>query len=104
MKLIDKDLLREFNEKTICEWCRRSFPGGLDAAHIFSRGAGRVDIRGNLVSLCRECHTRSHTSGVPSLWQLLEMAAKREGCSVDDIEAKIYAIRRDQTQKVKVIS
>ena len=51
MKLIDEALLDRFRHAERCEWCGKKTPQGCDPAHIFSRGAGRVDIAGNLVSL-----------------------------------------------------
>lgn len=104
MKLIDDDLLREFRESSSCEYCGKRTPGGTDPAHIFSRGAGRVDIRENLVSLCRECHTRSHAGGEPNKETLLAIAAKREKTTQDKITCRIYEIRRDMTVKVLMVS
>lgn len=104
MKVIDKDLLKRFREKTQCEFCGVQSHDGMDPAHIFSRGAGRIDVSPNIVALCRECHTRSHAGGEPNKQQLLAIAAAREGLDVDEIVDKIYRLRRDDRVKVWVVS
>lgn len=102
MKLIDRKLLREFSEKGCCEFCHKKGP--VDAHHIFGRGAGRVDIRENLVSLDRACHTSSHAGCAPDRVQLLAISSKREGKTPDEIMLAVYAVRNDQSQKVKEIT
>lgn len=95
MILKDPDLLAEFRAATACEYCERPTPHGCDPAHILSRGAGRVDIRGNLVSLCRWCHDSSHYGNAPYTSELLAIAAKREGTTVEWIRLEVYRIRRE---------
>lgn len=77
-----------------CEWCDRKQPQGCDPAHIFSRGAGRVDHDWNLAGLCRECHGASHSGLPPSREQLIKLAAEREGVTPEQIIALVYAARR----------
>ena len=71
MKIVDEALLALFRSATRCEWCGRDTPEGADPAHVFARGVGggsRLDIRINLVSLCRgwhngqwvSCHDANH--------------------------------------------
>lgn len=103
MRIVCKRLLKEFAAKTRCEFCGRHSSTGLDPAHIWSRGAGRVDVKENLVSLCRECHTRSHAGHEPTREQLLAIAAKREGCTPDDITEMVYRLRRDDSCKIWVV-
>jgi Fe-S oxidoreductase len=103
MRVVCKRLLREFAAKTTCEFCGIHCPDGCDPAHLYSRGAGRVDIRENLCSLCRECHTRSHAGGEPNREQLLAIAAKREGTTPDEITEKVYRFRRDDRVKIWVV-
>lgn len=57
MTRTDEELLDEFR-KGNCELCGCSGPS--DPHHLFERGMGggnRLDIRINLMSLCRTCHT-----------------------------------------------
>ena len=104
MKIIDKKLLKDFSRPGRCEWCDVYFAGGLDPAHIFSRGAGRVDITENLVSLCRTCHSYNHAGKEPTRAQLLLLAAKRERTTAEEIVDKVQRIRRDDKCKVWEIS
>ena len=85
-------VLSVFRSPGRCEWCGRWFPK-TDAAHCFSVGAGRLDVYENLVSLCRECHSRNH-SGEISRLQLLIVVGQRECLLVDDIEELVYRLRR----------
>jgi hypothetical protein len=98
VKVIDDNLLRQFREKTTCEWCHRYFPQGLDPHHyFFARGTGqhkRLDHRFNLVALDRDCHNKAGAGNI-SRWQLLEIVAKREGISAVDIEAELWRLRRE---------
>jgi hypothetical protein len=93
--MTDDDLLAEFRSPGLCECCGVPCLDGRDPAHIYSRGAGRADCRENLVSLSRECHTRSHGGHAPRRWRLLIIAARREGTRPKAIRDKVYAIRRD---------
>ena len=109
MKLIDEALLAEFRTPGRCEFCRK-WCEVREPAHIFSRGAGRVDIKENLVSLgstpnfsC-ECHYKNHFGGVPTREMLLVVAAAREGTKPDKIRELVYRIRADKSCKVKKIS
>lgn len=99
MRIINKPLLRRFAEVYRCEYCGCRTPGA-DPAHIFGRGAGRVDIPANIVSLCRQCHTSSHAGGYPTFDDLLLIAAKREGVTPEWIVDEVYRIRRDRSCKV----
>jgi hypothetical protein len=56
---IDKELLKEIREMP-CAWCNASPPS--DPHHLFPRqmgGGNRLDIRLDLVPLCRTCHTKA---------------------------------------------
>ena len=94
MKIVDEALLDEFRSARKCEFCRERTPRGADPAHIFSRGAGRVDIRENLVALCRNCHLENHAGKMPGRSALLAIAAMREVTTADAITEKVYWIRR----------
>lgn len=96
MRITNPDLLKKFLTPGLCEHCRR--PGQVrDPAHIFSRGAGHLDVSINLVSLCRDCHTSNHqqTDGKKlSQDDLVVIAAKRDGVQPSDLVAVIWFIRR----------
>lgn len=94
MKIIDEDLLDVFRQAGRCELCSRP---GADPHHVLSRGMGsatRLDVRENLLCLCRACHDRAHYSACPRRRVLLLVIADREGRPVDEIEAKLYALWR----------
>ncbi len=92
--IIDKHLLRDMSKPGRCENCNRPCPDGLDPHHLWSKGAGRVDLAPNIVSICRDCHNGFHASGKPSKTELVEIAAAREGMTPEEIEALVMAIRR----------
>lgn len=77
MFVINKVLLAEFMSKLKCEWCKKTFGCGLDPHHLFTRAAGRLDIRTNLVSLCRQCHSDFHDGHIEQR-DLLKLVEKRE--------------------------
>lgn len=90
MRILNPDLLADFRGPA-CEWCKLSRP--TDAAHLFSRGAGHLDIRANLIGLCRECHCGSH-SGTPTKADLMAIVAAREKCLQADIQDVVWFLRR----------
>lgn len=102
MRVIDRDLLKRFAQAPRCEFCHRAGP--VDGAHIYSRGAGRVDIAENLCSLCRCCHSLSHNGQEPTREQLLEIAAKREGTTAEKITEKVNGLRNETSFKAWEIS
>lgn len=102
MRVIDKKLLKQFSQPGRCECCGRMC-GSRDPHHLFSRGAGRIDVRQNLVSICRECHSMVH-SGAMCRKAMLEIAAKREGTTPDEIEALVYRLRADDKVKTWKVS
>ena len=78
-------------ESTVCESCYGI--GALECHHIFTRGAGggqRLDVRINLIMLCKECHEQAQRNRIPRR-TLLALAAERE----------IYRLRR--LKKVTVL-
>jgi HNH endonuclease len=98
MRIEDKGLLREFGLKKRCEFCHQPPRRGtlLDAHHLFARGmggGGRLDIRVNLVALCRSCHTDTHAGHIIRA-ALLAIVAQREGVMQDDIVTEIARLRR----------
>jgi hypothetical protein len=96
MIIKNESLLAEFRKRSHCEWCLRPRRGKLEPNHIFGRGAGggqRLDIRVNLVSLCWQCHGDYHDGWIKRR-ELLEVAAGREGTTVEAIVAEIFALRK----------
>ena len=100
MKVIHKALLKELSQPGLCEWCNKYCSDGLDPHHIFSRGAGRVDIRKNLVSLCRTCHSSNHNGKEPTRVQLLLLVSVRERTTAEEIIEMVQRIRADDKCKV----
>jgi hypothetical protein len=68
-------------------------------AHIFSKGAGRVDAMLNLVQVGMDavrdcdCHHRAHQGRSPSRADMLRIAAIREGVSALLIVETVQAVR-----------
>lgn len=98
MRVVNKKLWAEFRTAGRCEWCLR-LCDRREPAHLFSRGSGGPDFRCNLVALgqtrtwqCR-CHRLSHAGKSPTQAELLAIAAKREGCLVQDIIDVVCLIR-----------
>ncbi len=66
---------------------------GLDPHHVFSKGAGRVDVAANLIGLCRACHNGVH-AGTIKRDRLLTIVAKRERITVEEIQLTVWTLRR----------
>ena len=96
MKVVNEDLLDEFRAPGRCEWCTDYCPDGRDPHHLWARGmggGGRLDIRENLISLCRVCHSLFHAGHI-GRYDLLAIVAHREGKQQYQIEHAVYAARR----------
>lgn len=91
MILKDEKLLAMVRNEGRCCWCRQAKT--VDAHHIMSKGAGRVDIGGNVVPLCRICHATLHDGNIND-FDLLLMAAFRENTRQDAITETVWLIRR----------
>lgn len=88
MKWEDPAALVPFRAKDRCEYCRVKITTGLDPNHIVQKGVGggsRLDLKENLISLCRKCH-RAYHDGNPKYPthnemrdQFFAIVAKREG-------------------------
>lgn len=87
-----------FRGSGICEMCLERVRE-RDPHHIFSRGTGRLDIKVNLVSVCRvfsggrNCHALIHDGHIKRR-QLVDIAARRERVTPESIEDCIYSLRR----------
>lgn len=104
MKVINKGLLKEAAKPGLCECCGAPCPDGRDPHHLMTKGAGRVDVRSNIVSLCRVCHVGFHASGTPSFEALIVIAAMRDKTTPNAIMEMVYRIRADDTCKVWRVS
>ena len=93
MKVVNENALDFFRRAGRCEWCGGYQRNGRDPAHIFSRGAGRLDIPENIIALCRSCHTAAHWGKISRL-QLLVVVGQRECLLIEDIEELVYRLRR----------
>jgi hypothetical protein len=92
VKVIDRKLLARVRRRA-CEVCDAAPPS--EAHHLFTRGAGQLDLPINVVALCSfGCHYRHHFSGTPSTADLLAIVARREGVSVEDIQQTVWRYRR----------
>ncbi len=90
MRIVDEKTLDLFRGVRTCELCGKSRP--CDAHHAVStRGAGRLDISANLMSICRPCHSAVDSRAGSE--RCKQIVAAREGCTVADIEAVINMFR-----------
>lgn len=94
MRIIDEDALDECRERWRCERCGKPTPSGCEPHHIFTRGAGRLDIRCNLIGLCRACHPEVQEGGKAARDECLLIVARRERMSIEDIEDIVNSLRR----------
>ncbi len=97
MRVVDEDCLKLFREKPRCELCGRALYARAHPHHIHSRGAGRLDIPINLISLggyvdCN-CHGAAH-AGKVTRDALQAIAARREGVTVEAAIDEVHRIRR----------
>lgn len=99
MRIINQPLIESFRTPGPCRWCHKDVRM-LCAAHIFSKGAGRVDLRCNLVQLGMDplkdcsCHHDSHMGLKPTFEDLLAISAEDHKCRTEDIHQVVYFIRR----------
>lgn len=91
-----KRALEQCRSRRFCEYCRDT-QRARHAAHIFSKGAGEVTIPACLILLCWECHSRHHNGEIAS-YDLLAVAAVREGIGQDEIESVVWAFRRHRKE------
>lgn len=93
MTIKDERLLDIFRAMP-CEHC------GYHTAephHVYAKGmggGGRLDVRVNLVALCRVCHSQHHNGNSPTRAVLLGIVAQREKTTTDAIQDEIYRLRR----------
>lgn len=63
--------------KRHCELCGRS-DARLEVHHVITKGCGGPDHQHNLITLCAECHTKTHAGRISQdcLWRIV---GRREG-------------------------
>ena len=84
-----------------CGWCE-SWCRWREAHHVVARGMGagrRLDVPINLIALgCsadwHSCHTFIHQAGKDVQRKVLEILAKRENTTPEDIEAVVWCLLR----------
>src|SRR5579864_8652502 len=84
--------------KGVCEHCGHPVrAGSLEVHHIFTKGAGVVEIPANLIALCgpfdQDCHGRAQRYVIPR-WRLLLITARREKTTPEAIQAEVWRIRQ----------
>ena len=104
MPWINEAVLDVFRHWPECEWCKRPLPDGADPAHIFSRGAGRVDIPENVCALCRECHSSNHAGNRPRTLDLMIVSGHREKMLAEDIQQTVWDLRRYEGTGSRLVS
>lgn len=61
--------------------------------HVFSRGAGWLDIRCNICRLCVICHNKVHDGNIDD-FTVLKNVAEREKVAWEDISDVVAYLRR----------
>ncbi|HHV39694.1 MAG TPA: HNH endonuclease [Tepidimicrobium sp.] len=66
---------------------------GLHVHHIITKGCGGPDHRYNLITLCAECHTRTHAGRISQdcLWRIV---GRREGVEASTVETTIRMFKQ----------
>jgi hypothetical protein len=95
MRMPDPIILSEFRSCGTCENCsRRVYP--LDPHHLWCKGmgGGGLDVRVNLIALCRICHSEIQEAGKAIKRTVLDIVAIRENVHAQDIETVVHFLRR----------
>jgi hypothetical protein len=93
VKVIDPKLLKSVRLRP-CEVEGCEHPTPAESHHVYTRGAGQIDLPCNLIALCHAHHYSHHYNGTPSTADLLAIVARREGVSVEDIQQTVWRYRR----------
>jgi hypothetical protein len=105
--LKDDNALNEARNRDRCEWCGKTTTWTrFQAAHIFTRGAGQVDIPENLLGLCCWCHAADQDAGGKMSKLLMQIVSGHrecllafvcggeDSCDWSDIAENVFAVRR----------
>lgn len=103
MKIQNEAVLDRFRGPGICLWCRKPVTR-REPDHVFTRGAGQLDISINIAGLCAPfvggaCHAKRHGGSLPLRAKdgqdgLLERVAAREMVLAEDIVTVVHLFRR----------
>ena len=96
MNIKSKKVLDSFISPGRCEFCETPCLE-RERHHIFTRGAGHLDLRCNIIMLggafrCG-CHKRFHDGNICRA-EFLTVVAARDNTTVEAIETLIYLVRR----------
>jgi hypothetical protein len=89
MRIVSEPLLDEFRHAPCCELCGAENKTGMDPHHLRSRGiggGGRLDVRINIITACRDCHSLIPTSKI-GRERILQVVATREKTTPEIITA-----------------
>jgi hypothetical protein len=92
--LVNKELLAAIRLMP-CIWCDWRPPS--EAAHILGKGIGggrRIDVKENVVPLCRLHHAAHHAGHAPTADQLRERLSEKIGIPVQEIIDTVAALRK----------
>ncbi|GGK33053.1 hypothetical protein GCM10010965_27430 [Caldalkalibacillus thermarum] len=105
---MNKQVVQKIRQESggLCEYidpdtgqrCNQPAPG--EPHHIRTRGAGGEDIRENLIHLCGYHHTLIHDGNIER-HHLIEVVARREGKTVDEIYDRL---KLKKTENIKPIN
>lgn len=94
--IVDEELLTAVRMQSRCELCGRYSRTGLDPHHLLARGmggGGRLDVKENLIGLCRVCHQATHQS--PAIREeAFAVVARREGLAPGQLREKLWKLQR----------
>lgn len=95
MRIEHEPTLDFFRTARRCEWA--GCPGlGMEPHHFYAKGLGsghRMDVRINLIALCRLHHNMAH-SGQIARAALLAIIAQRQGEAPQDVLEALWVIDR----------
>lgn len=94
MIVIDEPLLAR-TRLLPCRQCRKPAPS--QASHTMAKGMGggsRLDVLGNVLPLCFDCHTEHHAGRKPTRFALLCMAACDLDTSAEALELSLWEMMR----------
>lgn len=101
MRVTNESVLDQFRGPGICEVCGKRVRN-REPHHIQARGMGggsRLDVPINLVATCAafsggdDCHRKAHDGHIPRR-VFLEIVARREGLTADQVQERIWEMLR----------
>ncbi len=95
MKIVNEKTLALFRAAGPCEHCRK-WQDRRDPHHVTSRGHGagtRIDLKENLVGLCRACHSRYGDDPRHKEFFLTLIAERENFKNADAVMDYLYSVR-----------